>query len=125
MTAGGTGGGVTSTLVSVPRIKIGFGSVPLATVEAITARPNGDARTLTWPKPSSARSVRSVAAGTEPVTVVMPGMTKSRPTPNCLAVLVNASGAIPEASFAKLVLQEKAYAACIVMTPLSNVFELG
>ena len=108
-----------------PRSRLGIGRVPWATVDAASAIPNGETRSLPWPNPSMARSVLSLVGGTPPVRVVAPGMAKSTPIPSCLAASVNAFGDSPAASGPKVVLQEKANAACSGMTPLSKWSSLG
>ncbi len=60
------------------------------------------------------------AAGTLPVNVVMPGMTKSNPMPYCLAAEVSASLGISVASLAKVVLQDLANASVAGTVPRSN-----
>ena len=106
MVAGDNGCGVASAVVSPPRSNVGLGIVPAATVEVTSAMPNGDATTLPWPNPSSARSMVPDAGGTEPVTVVTPGTTKSTPSPSRLAASVSALPSMSTASAANVVLHE-------------------
>ena len=80
-TVGERAGAGLSTVVVVPRISSGIGIVPLATVAAISSAENGVISTVPWPNPFSARCTVVSATGADPVRVVMPWTTKSRPMP--------------------------------------------
>ncbi len=94
----------------LPRINVGTGMFPVAAVAAIRADEKGVTNTTPWPKPFSAAWVVESAAGTWPVNVVMPGITKSKPTPYCLPAAVSASSGISVASLANVVLHDLANA---------------
>ena len=87
--------------------------------------PNGLATTVPWPKPFSARWTVESLAGTVPVTVARPGMTKSAPRPSERAASVRADEGRSAASFANVVLQERAKAVISGTRPRSNLPSLG
>ena len=116
---------VPSVVVGISRISCGKGILPVATVAAATAIPNGVVCTFPCPIPASTRSATDVGVGTDPALVVIPATVKSTPIPNCLAAPGSADGGRSAANCPNVVLQDWANARRSGTVPNSNLPSLG